>query len=65
MSSKNKPDEPIQTGTDQEQDTEGHFMLPDTGASRVLASSRSRDIEREARLRLQKKEGRPNIKRDR
>jgi hypothetical protein len=65
MSEKRKIDEPINTGTDQDQDTEGHFMLPDTGAARILSSSRSRDIERETRLRLQKKEGRPTVKRDR
>jgi hypothetical protein len=63
MSEKRKADEP--TTSEQDQDTEGHFMLPDTGAARILSGSRSRDIEREARMRLQKKESRPNIKRDR
>jgi hypothetical protein len=65
MAEKRKIDEPIESGADQEQDTEGHFMLPDTGAARILSGSRARDIEREARLRLQKKESRPNVKRDR
>jgi predicted RecA/RadA family phage recombinase len=65
MSDKRKADEPINSGTEQDQDTEGHFMLPDTGAARILSGSRSRDIEREARMRLQKKESRPNVKRDR
>jgi hypothetical protein len=65
MSKNKKADEPIEAGTEQEQDTEGHFMLPDPGAARVIASSRSRDIERDARMRLQKKEGRPITKRDR
>jgi hypothetical protein len=65
MSEKSKLDQPIESEADKEQDTEGHFMLPDTGAARILSSSRSRDIEREARLRQQKNESRPNIKRDR
>lgn len=65
MSDKRKADEPKNSGTEQDQDTEGHFMLPDTGAARILSGSRARDIEREARMRLQKKESRPNVKRDR
>ena len=62
MADKRKVDEPTPAGTDDpnqagtgEQDTEGHFMLPDTGAARVLASSRARDIDRESRFRLSKK----------
>jgi hypothetical protein len=43
-------------------DTEGHFLLPDAGASRILAESRARDIEREVRDRQRSKEGRPNDK---
>jgi iron complex transport system ATP-binding protein len=62
MAEKRKADEPIPAAADEaaeagtgEQDTEGHFMLPDPGAARVLASSRARDIERDARFRLFKK----------
>jgi hypothetical protein len=72
MADKRKVDEPIPAGTDEtteagagEQDTEGHFMLPDPGAARVLASSRARDIERDARFRLPKKESRADTKRGR
>ena len=43
-------------------DTEGHFLLPDAGASRILAESRTKDIEREIRDRQRAKEGRPNDK---
>ena len=46
-------------------DTEGHFLLPDAGASRILAESRSKDIEREVRDRLRNKEARPNDKHQR
>jgi hypothetical protein len=62
MADKRKVDEPTPAGTEDpteagtaEQDTEGHFMLPDPGAARVLASSRARDIERDTRFRLFKK----------
>jgi len=53
-----------ETGSE-DQDTEGHFLLPDTGAARVLASSRSRDIDRDVRVQVQRKESRPNDKRGR
>ena len=46
-------------------DTEGHFLLPDAGAGRILAESRSKDIERELRDRQRTKEGRPNDKHQR
>lgn len=58
------PGEPAEAGT-QEDDTEGHFLLPDTGAAQILASSRSREIEREVRINRQKRESRPNDKRGR
>jgi hypothetical protein len=72
MADKRKADEPIPAGADEttkagtdEQDTEGHFMLPDPGAARVLASSREREIERDARFRLPKRESRADTKRGR
>lgn len=72
MADKGKDEEQIKSGTGesgeagtQEDDTEGHFMLPDTGAAQVLANSRSRDIERQARIHMQKRESRPNDKRGR
>jgi hypothetical protein len=62
MADKRKADEPTPAGTDEstttgtgDQDTEGHFMLPDPSAARIVASSRARDIERDARFRLFKK----------
>jgi hypothetical protein len=62
MADKRKVDEPTPAEADEsttagtsEGDTEGHFMLPDPGAARVLANSRSRDIERDARFRLFKR----------
>jgi hypothetical protein len=48
-----------------EDDTEGHFLLPDSGAARILATSRSQDIEREIRERQREKQARPNDKRGR
>jgi len=72
MADKSKDEEQIKSGTGesdeagtQEEDTEGHFMLPDTGAAQILASSRSRDIERKARIHMQKQESRPTNKRGR
>jgi hypothetical protein len=43
-----------------EDDTEGHMMLIDQGASQRLAKSRSAEIERELRDRQRQKEARPN-----
>ena len=72
MADKRKADEPMPAGTEEstgtdaaDQDTEGHFMLPDPGAARILASSRSRDIERDARFRFPKKDRGANPKRGR
>lgn len=44
----------------QDEDTEGHMMLIDQGASQRLAKSRSAEIERELRDRQRQKEARPN-----
>jgi hypothetical protein len=58
MAEKRKVDEPAAAENDEtkkstgDEDTEGHFMLPDPGAARIVADSRARDIEREARFRI-------------
>ena len=72
MPDKSRDDEPIKPETSesgeadsQAEDTEGHFMLPDTGAARILASRRSSEIERDVRIRVQKKDSRPNTNRGR
>ena len=46
-------------------DAEGHFLLPDTGAARILAARRSRDVDRQVRDRQRQKEARPNNKNQR
>ena len=72
MADKRSDEEQITPGTGEpaeadapEDDTEGHFMLPDTGAAQILASSRSREIDRQVRINTQKRESRPNDKRGR
>jgi hypothetical protein len=42
-----------------ETDTEGHSFLIDLHSARTLATSRSAEIERSARARVQAKEARP------
>lgn len=72
MTDKRKDDEQIRSGTGesgeagtQDEDTEGHFLLPDTGAAQVLANRRSSEIERSARIHMQKRDARPTDKRGR
>jgi len=56
---------PSDADTDSQEDTEGHFVMPNIAAARALANSHSREIERNVRVRVQHKDGRPGEKRNR
>lgn len=59
-----RPDEE-QVVPEAEDDTEGHFMMPDIAAARALSHDRTLNAERNARFRIRQKEERPGEKRGR
>jgi len=56
---------PSDANIDSQDDTEGHLLMPNIAAARALANSHSRQIERDVRVRVQHKDGRPGEKRNR
>lgn len=50
---------------DDEDDAEGHMLMPNIASARLISEGRTRDVERNTRGRVQQKDGRPNEKRGR
>ena len=51
--------------TDNDEDTEGHLMMPNIAAARGLANERIGNAERNARIRIRQKDERQGEKRNR
>jgi iron complex transport system ATP-binding protein len=69
MSTKRTTDDdsaPVEPASKDEQaDTEGHFLLPDVGASQVLATDRRREVDRIVRDKQREQQAKSNQKRGR
>lgn len=52
-------------GTPEDDDTEGHLMMPNIAAARGLANERIGNAERNARIRIRQRDERPGEKRNR
>lgn len=51
--------------TPEDDDTEGHLMMPNIAAARGLANERVGNAERNARIRIRQRDERPGEKRNR
>ncbi len=69
MADKHAPDDQVEEASsgpaDATDDTEGHLLMPNIAAARALASSHSRELERDKRIRVQHKDSRSGEKRSR
>lgn len=70
MADKHAADDQVEEASsgpsDATDDTEGHLLMPNIAAARALASSHSREMERDGkRVRVQHKDIRPGEKRSR
>jgi len=54
-----------QSDATDDDDTEGHMMMPNIAAARGLANERIGNAERNARIRIRQKDERPGEKRNR
>jgi hypothetical protein len=54
-----------QAVADEQDDTEGHLIMPNIAAARALSSGRSQDGQRNARIRIRERDERPGEKRNR
>lgn len=50
---------------DEQDDTEGHLIMPNIAAARAMTSGRTQDGERNARVRIRERDERPGEKRNR
>lgn len=50
---------------DEQDDTEGHLIMPNIAAARAMSSGRTQDGQRNARIRIRERDERPGEKRNR
>jgi hypothetical protein len=50
---------------DEQDDTEGHLIMPNIAAARALSTGRTQDGQRNARIRIRERDERPGEKRNR
>jgi len=50
---------------EEQEDTEGHLIMPNIAAARALSSGRTQDSQRNARIRIRERDERPGEKRNR
>jgi hypothetical protein len=50
---------------EEQDDTEGHLIMPNIAAARALSSGRAQDGQRNARIRIRERDERPGEKRNR
>lgn len=68
MADKTTGDE-VQEGSqavpEEQDDTEGHLIMPNIAAARAMSSGRTQDGQRNARIRIRERDERPGEKRNR
>jgi hypothetical protein len=50
---------------EEQEDTEGHLIMPNIAAARAMSSGRAQDSQRNARIRIRERDERPGDKRNR
>ena len=50
---------------EEQDDTEGHLIMPNIAAARAMSSGRTQDGQRNARIRIRERDERPGEKRNR
>ena len=50
---------------EEQEDTEGHMIMPNIAAARAMSSGRAQDSQRNARIRIRERDERPGEKRNR
>ena len=50
---------------DEQDDTEGHLIMPNIAAARAMSTGRTQDGQRNARVRIRERDERPGEKRNR
>jgi hypothetical protein len=50
---------------EEQEDTEGHLIMPNIAAARAMSSGRAQDGQRNARIRIRERDERPGEKRNR
>ena len=50
---------------EEQDDTEGHLIMPNIAAARAMSSGRTQDVQRNARIRARESDERPGEKRNR
>ena len=50
---------------DEQDDTEGHLIMPNNAAARAMSTGRTQDGQRNARVRIRERDERPGEKRNR
>jgi hypothetical protein len=50
---------------EEQEDTEGHLIMPNIAAARAMSSGRAQDSQRNARIRIRERDERPGEKRNR
>lgn len=54
-----------QATTGEQDDTEGHLIMPNIAAARAMSTGRAQDGQRNARIRIRERDERPGEKRSR
>lgn len=54
-----------QAPAEDQDDTEGHLIMPNIAAARAMTSGRTQDVARNTRIRIREKDERPGEKRNR